>query len=85
MKLSPSVLKALPVDASPEEFEKRCLANRDLFEHFAKVMKRKFEANQADQLKVSRYESPSWAYQQSDSIGYQRALDEAMKLMIFKD
>lgn len=26
-------------------------------------------------LKTSNYDSPAWAYQQADNVGYQRALD----------
>ena len=35
--------------------------------------------------KGSDYESPSWAYKQADTIGYNRALTELLDLMEFND
>lgn len=32
-----------------------------------------------------RYTSPSWAYQQADSIGFERALEEVISLLMSKN
>lgn len=85
MKLNSKVIKALPEDFSKEEFEKRVLANSDLFGHFVTVMRKGLEAHKADQLKTSKYDVANWAYLQADSNGYQRALEEAIQLLNFKD
>ncbi len=85
MKLAPRVLKALPSDSSTDEFEKRCAGSRDLFEHFATVLSKGLKAHKADQLKTSKYEVANWAYLQADSVGYQRAIEEVINLLTFKD
>lgn len=85
MKLKPRILKCLPEDTSPEEFENRCTASSDLFAHFATVLDKGLTAHKASQLQVSKYDIANWAYLQADSIGYQRAMEEVIQLLTFKD
>lgn len=85
MRLSSKVTSALPKDVSKEEFEKRCKEVEDLFDHFALVLSRTLEAHKADIKRPKQYDVANWAYKQADSIGYQRALEEAISLLKIKD
>lgn len=85
MSLSSRVIKALPPDTDPKEFEKRARVSSDILEHFALVLNKSLEAHKADMLLPKQYEVANWAYKQADSVGYQRALEEAIKLLKIKD
>lgn len=83
-KIVSSVLATLPSE-SQEEFIKRCTANTDLFKSFAEAFKRKLADNQSQARQRDKYELASWACYQADSVGYQRALDEVIKILEFKE
>jgi hypothetical protein len=85
MSLSNRITAALPADQSKEEFEKRARAAKDILAHFALVLDKVLEAHKADMKQPKQYEVANWAYKQADSMGYQRALDEAIKLLTIKD
>jgi hypothetical protein len=85
MSLSSKVISALPEDQSKEEFEKRAKAAGDILAHFALVLNKGLEAHKADLRQPKQYEVANWAYKQADSMGYQRALEEAIKLLTIKD
>ena len=85
MSLSSRITSALPKDQDPKEFEKRCKASKDILEHFALVLDKVLEAHKADLKQPKQYDVANWAYKQADSIGYQRALEEAIKLLNIKD
>lgn len=83
--LNQSIISALPSDVDRKEFEKRCRGAADLFAHFGLVLQHRLEAHQATAMKSQKYEMSSWPYYQADSIGYTRALEEAIKLFKFKE
>lgn len=83
--LSSRVISALPKDTSKTEFEKRAKAAEDILAHFALVLDKSLEAHKADMKQPKQYEVANWAYKQADSMGYQRALEEAIKLLTIKD
>jgi hypothetical protein len=85
MSLSNKLLAALPADQSKEEFEKRATAARDILDHYALVLNKGLEAHKASMKQPKQYEVANWAYKQADSMGYQRALEEAIKLLTIKD
>ena len=85
MKLAPRILNALPADFPKEDFERRAIANSDLLNHFALVLTKVLDAHKAEALSTEKYNVANWAYLQADSIGYQRALAEAIKLITIKD
>jgi predicted Abi (CAAX) family protease len=75
-------------EAEIEEFKRLLQASKN-----SAVLRRLLEIVQEEQknsaeaaLKGSNYDSPSWAYGQADSIGYQRALKNVERLLqgIFK-
>jgi hypothetical protein len=45
------------------------------------IINKKVKADTDKRLSASSYESPSWAYMQADSVGYQRALTEVLSLI----
>jgi hypothetical protein len=83
--LSSRVTSALPKDIRKTEFEKRAKAAEDILAHFALVLDKGLEAHKADMKQPKQYEVANWAYKQADSMGYQRALEEAIKLLTIKD
>lgn len=85
MALTSALKSVLPSDMDAEEFEKRCKGVEDILNVFASLLHKRYIANQADMLKTSKYDVANWAYLQADSIGYQRALDETVNLLNFKD
>ena len=85
MGLSSRITSALPKDSDPKEFEKRVKISKDILNHFALVLDKVLEAHKADIKQPKQYEVANWAYKQADSMGYQRALEEAIKLLTIKD
>jgi hypothetical protein len=85
MSLSNRITSALPADQSKEEFEKRAIASKDILGHFALVLNKVLEAHKADMKQPKQYEVANWDYKQADSMGYQRALEEAITLLTIKD
>jgi hypothetical protein len=85
MSLSSRVIKSLPSDIRPEEFRRRAKAAEDILAHFALVLEKGLEAHKADMKQPKQYEVANWAYKQADSMGYQRALEEAIQLLRIKD
>ena len=54
------------------EFRGSALMRRKL----TQILQKKQESARKSNLLKSNYDSPSWAFMQADSVGYQRALDE---------
>ena len=46
-----------------------------------RIIERKLEEESADHLKKVKYDSPSWAYIQADSIGCMRTLNYVLSLL----
>lgn len=46
------------------------------------ILEDKIEIKRKARRKEEGYESPSWAFQQADSVGYERALAEVISLIV---
>lgn len=45
------------------------------------LLNEKIETARRGRVAANNYDSPSWAYQQADSIGYERAINEIISLI----
>ena len=45
------------------------------------LLENKISTKRKARTKEGGYESPSWAFQQADGVGYERALDEVIALI----
>lgn len=70
--LDPQIEKDLRGD-----FKSSLLIRKRLVE----VIKDKIETNRSKLRKDVNYENASWAYQQADGVGYERALHEIISLL----
>ncbi len=68
---------------TPEEFEKKLLEQKVLFQRLFKLVEEKEKANTDSSLKKANYDSGSWSHFIADSIGYARALEEIKFLLKF--
>lgn len=46
-----------------------------------KILCDKINSCREDSLSKTKYESPSWAYTQADTVGYERALKEVISII----
>lgn len=63
------------------EFKLSFTASKPVRERLQYLLKKKLDAKSKSTISEEMYSSPNWAYLQSDSIGYQRALQEIMSLL----
>ena len=84
MPVATKVLKTVPIEQQ-EEFTKRCEGVADILEVFAAVLERQLKAHQAEAKLTDKYQMASWAYYQADSVGYQRALSDAITTLKIKE
>jgi hypothetical protein len=73
-------IKGLVKERSEEirrEFESAVLFRKRLNE----ILAEKIDSKRAKQTSEGLYESPSWAFQQADLNGYERALKEIQSLL----
>jgi hypothetical protein len=45
------------------------------------IIEEKIEAKRKANVSEERYESPGWAYQQADAVGYERAMREILSII----
>lgn len=45
------------------------------------IIEEKIEVKRRANVAEERYESPGWAYQQADAVGYERALREILSII----
>lgn len=57
------------------------VGSKALRKQMVAILERKALAANKSSLRKEGYESPSWAYDQADYIGYQRALQEIISLI----
>lgn len=57
------------------------LASINVLTRMETLLHEELEASQATQCSKDLYDSPSWAYQQADSIGQQRAFRKILRLI----
>jgi hypothetical protein len=84
MAITTSVLNSLPSNQR-EAFTKRCKANEDLFNVYSAILERKLRDHQSSSKHTDNYKKAAWPYFQADSVGYQRALEEVINLIQFKE
>ena len=75
-----TITAGLPEERSKEvmeEFKRSSL----LRERLITLLRNKSESNKASVRAKNTYDSPSWAYVQADSIGYERAIYELISLL----
>jgi hypothetical protein len=46
------------------------------------ILNEKIESRRKDSIGVDKYNSPGWAYIQADTVGYERALNEVISLIL---
>lgn len=56
-------------------------SSADIRERLILLIQEKVQTNRTKRRQDSAYESPNWAYQQADSCGYERALEEITSLL----
>jgi len=72
-------------DKEKQEIIQDFRASPALRARLIKILDGKIGATRASSLSKDTYLSPSWAYQQADAVGYERALREVMSLFDEKD
>ncbi len=73
---------------SPEkrdEFNYRFLESEDVLNIIKEVLVKKLESDVEVRRGLNNYSSPSWSEYQADGIGYQRALQEVIQLLTFRE
>lgn len=66
-----------------EEFIKRLLSNKDLFQRLFEMIEVKNKDNAKKRRANNSYEKPAWSESQADANGYERALTEVLELLKF--
>lgn len=66
-----------------EEFGKRLLEHKNLFERMYEIVDEMEQSNYRDRMKKGHYEKVAWAEFQADATGYARALSEIKLLLKF--
>ena len=54
-------------------------------ERLATLLRNKIETRRRETRSVATYETASWSYLQADGIGYERALEEIISLILEKN
>ena len=75
-----SLTKGL-VGEHKEEMEREFKASSLLRKRLQTLLKEKIEVSHKDSLSKTGYEKPSWAFEQADARGYERALTEIISLL----
>ena len=81
-KPSNSWTSNLPKDKQ-EEFSKRLLAVKDLFQRLSEIIEVKNKDNTKARIAKSSYDKPAFSEYQADANGYARALEEVQQLLQF--
>ena len=66
-----------------EEFSKRLLVAKDLFQRLSELLEVKRKDNDKDRTSKSAYDKPAFSEYQADANGYARALEEVQQLLKF--
>ena len=66
-----------------EEFNKRLLESKDLFQRLAELVEVKVRSNAKKRIADSSYEKPAWSESQADANGYERALTDVLEYLKF--
>ena len=64
-----------------EEIERDFISSSGMRERLTAILSDKITSKRSETLSKDLYNSPSWAYQQADAIGYERALNEVISLI----
>lgn len=60
-----------------KDFEHSTILRRRMVE----LLREKIDSRRVESISKEDYTSPSWAYKQADSIGYERAMQEVISLL----
>lgn len=63
------------------EMRQDFLASKPVRDRLAVLINAKIEKANKAQLLTGNYDCPNWAYKQADNVGYNRALEEILKLI----
>lgn len=64
-----------------DEMRQDFVASAHLRKRLETILLEKYRTNQEDSRSRAGYESPSWAYVQADSRGYERAIFEVISII----
>lgn len=64
-----------------EEMTGLFIAALRLRKRYGELIEKKIETNNAMRVSTNAYDSPSWAFQQADRNGYERAMKEIISLL----
>lgn len=62
-------------------FTERFIASKELFDRLNRILEDKTKEARRKQLSTTTYELPAWSENQADLNGYQRAMEEIIKLL----
>lgn len=77
--------KVLESEAEQERFYQNYSASEEVLDVLVKVLKSKTASSELDSESKDGYNSPNWAYNQADLIGYRRAIKEMIALMSIRE
>lgn len=69
-------------DQAKKEMEANFKASALTRERLATLLRNKIETRRRETRSVATYEAASWSYLQADAIGYERALEEVISLIL---
>lgn len=73
--------KGMTKDAA-DEFRKEFINATRFRTRLREILEDKSDTKRRESFKNASYDSPSWAYQQADAIGYEKALSEIISLIL---
>ena len=85
MKISTKWIKHCKTQEERKIVLAKVQAARPAFELLQKMIKEEIASKRKNTNKKDRYESPSWAFYQADSMGEERALNSLLKLINIKN
>lgn len=65
-----------------EEIKRDFLASALLRERLKEILQEKSEVTRKGSISKDAYSNANWAYLQADAVGYQRALDEIISILM---